>query len=201
VCYPFPNSHFATRDHQNSYSIKLVETRGRRLGPFLAFSHCWGKEQRIRRTTETYPIHLKTIPYSSLPRTPRDAVRFSIGMGVRYLWIDSLCIIQDKTEDWAAEATRMVDIYESAHLVLAASSAKDGAAGFYRYPSKFHSILTGRNNDTLATPEDVMARRPFSHCGMDSDRKGLGFYLYNESKIILSGGAHERFKRRFIPPK
>lgn len=77
----------------------------------------------------------------------------------------------------------MADIYESAHPVLAASSTKDGIAGFYRYPSKFHSILTGRNNDSLAIPDDIMVRQPFSHCEMDSDRKGLSFYLYNESKI------------------
>jgi hypothetical protein len=54
---------------------------------------------------------------------------------VRYLWIDSLCIIQDDTEDWRTESLRMDQVYKNALLNIAATAASDSRRGlFYSRP-------------------------------------------------------------------
>jgi hypothetical protein len=59
-------------------------------------------------------------------------------MGIRYVWIDSLCIIQGDSQDWHSEAAKMGDVYRNAALVVAASGAKDSSEGLFiseRQPS------------------------------------------------------------------
>ncbi|KAK4206688.1 heterokaryon incompatibility protein-domain-containing protein [Rhypophila decipiens] len=64
-----------------------------------------------------------SIPLSQLPRTFADAILVCRALGIPYIWIDSLCIIQDDKEDWAREATRMADVYRNAVLTLSADGA------------------------------------------------------------------------------
>jgi hypothetical protein len=54
-------------------------------------------------------------------------------LGVRYLWIDSLCIIQDD-EDWAREASYMYDVYSNSYLTISATSANDSSYGLFQTP-------------------------------------------------------------------
>jgi hypothetical protein len=67
-----------------------------------------------------------------LPPTFPDAVQLSRALGIAYLWIDSLCIIQDDADDWAREAGRMADVYRSATLTLSADAAADCNAGLFQ---------------------------------------------------------------------
>ncbi|EFY84727.1 putative tol protein [Metarhizium acridum CQMa 102] len=69
-----------------------------------------------------------------LPRNFRDAITVTLGIGLKYLWIDSLCIVQDDKDDWNSESVEMENIYSSAYCTIAASSAK----------SSFHGFLTHR---------------------------------------------------------
>jgi len=64
-----------------------------------------------------------------LPKTFQDAVRFAREFGVQYLWIDSLCIIQNDPEDWAREAARMTEVYESGLFTIAADAGDSSSAG------------------------------------------------------------------------
>jgi hypothetical protein len=52
-------------------------------------------------------------------------------LGIDFLWIDSLCIIQDSTSDWKGESAKMASIYENAFLTIASTKSKEGAAGCY----------------------------------------------------------------------
>lgn len=52
-------------------------------------------------------------------------------LGIDYLWIDSLCIIQDDIDDWAKEASRMHSVYHNAYLTFAATGAADGSEGLF----------------------------------------------------------------------
>jgi hypothetical protein len=54
------------------------------------------------------------------------AVSITRGLGINYLWMDTLCIIQDDVEDWEHEASKMDRVYQNSTLVIAASGAKDG---------------------------------------------------------------------------
>ncbi|OCL05864.1 HET-domain-containing protein, partial [Glonium stellatum] len=63
------------------------------------------------------------IPLECLPRTFREAVNITRAIGQRYIWIDSLCIIQDSIEDWEAEAAKMAEVYSKSLCTLVATSA------------------------------------------------------------------------------
>ncbi|ORY09011.1 heterokaryon incompatibility protein-domain-containing protein, partial [Clohesyomyces aquaticus] len=111
-------------------TVRLVETK-RRRDHYIALSHCWGPPTKRPLCTSkaTFPQHLAGIHISSLPKTFRDAVAITRLLNLRYLWIDSLCIIQDDRNDWSMEAPRMGAFYSGAHLVIAASGARDSTEG------------------------------------------------------------------------
>lgn len=100
---------------------------------YCALSHCWGAEDRrpIRTTKATLNSHLKGIGLEQLPASFRDAITVTRAIGVRYLWVDSLCIVQDDKVDWKKEAKTMGKLYENAVLTIAASGAKDCHEGCF----------------------------------------------------------------------
>lgn len=116
--------------------ISITNNDSRR---YIALSHCWGKSQPITTTAKNYEEHLKSIPWSALPQTFQDTILVVRALGVRFLWIDSLCIIQDKDTvytgnedtDWAREASKMAEVYTNAWLTIAATSAADGTQGLF----------------------------------------------------------------------
>jgi len=73
--------------------------------------------------------HTKAISPSALPKTFQDAVEVTRAIGLRYLWIDSLCIVQDDRDDWLRESQEMGLIYQYAQITVAASHARDGTEG------------------------------------------------------------------------
>jgi len=81
--------------------------------------------------TERNSLHDRKegIPWKDIPKTFQDAMVVTRSLGLRFLWIDSLCIIQDDLDDWALESSKMCHIYANATLTLAASAAEDGAGG------------------------------------------------------------------------
>ncbi|KAK4682171.1 hypothetical protein QC764_113110 [Podospora pseudoanserina] len=99
---------------------------------FVALSHCWGAGGTPFMTTrKTLALHThEGIEISKLPQTFRDAVILMASLGLRYVWIDSLCILQDDPEDWAREAAQMADIYRYAHLVIIGANSPGDTLGF-----------------------------------------------------------------------
>ena len=96
------------------------------LGQYIALSHCWGHgPQLLETTTKNIASHTKQIKFSDLSRSFRDAVRICRRLSVRYLWLDTLCILQDSRDDWAEQASKMASIYENAFLTLAFSGARN----------------------------------------------------------------------------
>ncbi|WAO91487.1 HET domain-containing protein [Fusarium falciforme] len=71
------------------------------------------------------------IPWESLPKTFQDAISLVRKLGYQYIWIDSLCIIQDDPQDWELEASRMASIYQNSQLTIAASRAIDSSQGLF----------------------------------------------------------------------
>ncbi|KAI0100335.1 heterokaryon incompatibility protein-domain-containing protein [Nemania sp. FL0031] len=97
---------------------------------YAALSHCWGSIQPLRTLRCNIESHVKGIRVASMPKTFQDAIRVTRYLGIRYLWIDSLCIIQDDDEDWGREAAKMAAYYTGAEVVLAASSSQGSSEGF-----------------------------------------------------------------------
>ncbi|KAK0621641.1 heterokaryon incompatibility protein-domain-containing protein [Bombardia bombarda] len=115
--------------------IRLVEPPTNFSPHFVALSHCWGKTQQAVTTKNNYHERLASISLQELSKTFQDAVWITRRLGIRFLWIDSLCIVQDDADDWEREAVDMGRIYAAAYLTVAASHGADGTAGiFYESP-------------------------------------------------------------------
>jgi hypothetical protein len=78
-------------------------------------------------------IHLlcNWAPTSQLCKTFRDAIQATLSFDLKYLWIDSLCIIQDNEEDWGRGSVRMSAVYGNAVVNLAATNSADGNGGLF----------------------------------------------------------------------
>lgn len=130
--------------------IRLFESQGQK-GTYAALSHCWGTSKAFLTTRATLEARKKGFSLGMMPATFRDAVRVVRALGVRFLWIDSLCIIQGDTRDWEIEGSRMGDVYSNAYLTIAASNAGDNAEGFLKgRQRKSHLSL-----DLTASPGDT----------------------------------------------
>jgi|SRR5436853_3533259 len=75
---------------------------------YMTLSHCWGEQVPTRLLTSNYASFLHRIPSQMLPRTFADVIGITRRFNVQYLWIDSLCIIQDQISDWEKESNRKV---------------------------------------------------------------------------------------------
>lgn len=84
----------------------------------------------------------------TLPKTLRDAIIVSRALGLQYLWIDAICIIQDSPEDWAEQAGKMAGIYQDAHLTISADNAEGSDSGF----------LADRNLQAIRSCHNTRAR-------------------------------------------
>ena len=107
--------------------IKLVEGFQE---TYTALSHRWGTSRHLTATTQTLEELKSGISTDLLPLTFRDAVYATRRLGVNYLWIDALCIIQDDKADWQRESRAMGNIFMNAKFVLAAHCAADDSEGF-----------------------------------------------------------------------
>ncbi len=95
-----------------------------------ALSYCWGTEQPQQTTSANLQAHKAGIAVSILPRTIHDAIRVSRALGLKYLWVDSLCIIQDSASHKQLELRIMGAIYHNAYVVISAASAATCNDGF-----------------------------------------------------------------------
>jgi hypothetical protein len=73
-------------------------------------------------TTSNIALQLKEIFVDSLPLTPCDAVIITRELGIQYLWIDAICIIEDDIQDWHRESGAKIKTYSNAHLTIAAAT-------------------------------------------------------------------------------
>ena len=71
------------------------------------------------------------ININALSRNFQDAVAISRRIHVSYLWIDSLCILQDSIDDWKAESPVMGQVYANAYCVISATASESSPAGAF----------------------------------------------------------------------
>lgn len=99
--------------------------------PYMTLSHSWGKKKFLILLTSNLEEFKNTISLKSLTKTFQDAITITRRCNIRYLWIDSLCIIQDSKEDWETESAMMAALYENTYLNIAATAARDGDDGCF----------------------------------------------------------------------
>lgn len=104
--------------------------------PYMTLSHCWGGGSPLQLVKVTLSAFQQNIDASQLPKTFLQATQMAKYLGCSYLWIDSLCIIQDDWDDWLHEAALMGQVYKNSICNIAATDATDGSKGcfFIRNP-------------------------------------------------------------------
>ncbi|KAK0636048.1 heterokaryon incompatibility protein-domain-containing protein, partial [Bombardia bombarda] len=97
---------------------------------WAALSHCWGGGTPIKLLQANLTQLTEHVNISDLPATFSNAIDIARFLGLRYLWIDSICIIQDDTHDWDVEASRMGFVYSQAFLVICGASSPNPSTPF-----------------------------------------------------------------------
>ncbi|KAF2809817.1 HET-domain-containing protein [Mytilinidion resinicola] len=101
-------------------------------GKYVCLSHCWGKTPITCCTTiDTVGKAMDFLDYGALPRNFQDAITITRRLDIQYIWIDSVCIIQDDKYDWEVESAKMADIYRYSYLTIAAASSADSTGGCF----------------------------------------------------------------------
>lgn len=121
----------------------LVETNGATGPAYVALSYCWGwwEEHPPMKTLKldvpefgleaNYSEHLRAIKFGSMPKTIQDAVTICRKLGIQYLWVDALCIVQHDIEEWSVESGKMCQVYSNAALTISATHAGGSSAGIF----------------------------------------------------------------------
>jgi len=125
---------------ENDGTVRLYVTRPEDVGHmqsfrYIALSHQWGDptlHNHFNATPENIDVLTEGISESLLPPMFQNAIRFTRELNVRYLWIDSICIIQGPEGDFANEAQYMETVFHLAYCVIAASHSSGTSTSFLR---------------------------------------------------------------------
>jgi hypothetical protein len=143
--------------------VRLVESETLKNDTLYAtLSHCWGQCTIIRLLRGLYEEFTKGIKFDTLSKTFQDAVLLTTSLGMHYLWIDSLCIIQDAEENWARESSRMCSVYSNSWVTFAATSSTDGSGGLF-HPREPLLTQPGRAENISTNAEDLSSPDISSH--------------------------------------
>ncbi|KAJ4385544.1 hypothetical protein N0V93_009973 [Gnomoniopsis smithogilvyi] len=169
---------------------------------YVALSYCWGTKMSPCLTTSgNLAQHMNNIGWPSIPQTFRDAVLFTRSLGVEYLWIDSICIIQGDDAiakaDWSREAAQMYKYYSNAYVTLAAASSSDCHGGLFNKDpiEEFHLLdFTFRGHDySLFASENPSDALDFADAAA-----GLGWDVENRYPLLSRAWA---FQERLVSPR
>ena len=115
--------------NDKSLCLKLSSIKGRK-GRYIALSYAWGCNIEFQTTKATLKVIEQGFAITALPQTLQDAATVAHKLGIPYLWIDSICIIQDSDEDKLLEISSMRTVYANAFLTISATNAHHAYEGF-----------------------------------------------------------------------
>jgi Heterokaryon incompatibility protein (HET) len=141
------------------FTVSLYETPNE-SAEYTCLSYCWGGELPIQTTTSTLDLFKHDVAWSILPKTFQDAIQLTSMLGIQYIWIDALCIVQDDELDWARESAKMAEIYSRSYLTIGAALAKNCHVGCFvlqdEQPGLRHEV---RDHDPNGSPYSIYVRK------------------------------------------
>ncbi|OLN92774.1 hypothetical protein CCHL11_06733 [Colletotrichum chlorophyti] len=146
---------------QNDENVRLFLTNGMKAD-YIALSHCWGGAISPLLTAQTLMPFQTSIAISDLPANFRDAIIITRQLGIRYLWIDSLCIQQDSKSDWEVESKKMGTVYRNSTITISAMTSggsKEGILNHNPKPRNSEPKASVRVFNTREDKQEVTARR------------------------------------------
>jgi hypothetical protein len=115
--------------------VRIVNTRDTEFFvglKYMTISHCWGDIRMFKLTIESFGPLSSGIDASLLPKTFQDSIKVALFLSISSLWIDSLWIFQNSSEDWAQESSAMGAVYYNAACNITAGAAKNGNISLLR---------------------------------------------------------------------
>jgi hypothetical protein len=119
---------------QGPRQVRVYLSGANERASYACLSHCWGGVVPLKLLQATLREFQQKIPWDRLPRTFKDAIEVARGLNIKFLWIDSLCIVQDDDNDWRRESSMMASVYSQSYITLAASQAADSTQGLFVDP-------------------------------------------------------------------
>jgi hypothetical protein len=196
------------QDLKASGSVKLHLSSSDERSQYVSLSYCWGLESQPTTTTGNYKARIDKIAFRTLSETVQNAIEVTQKLGIRFLWVDALCIIQDDAQDKAREIDGMGEIYRNASLTIAAGNSPSAQEGFLATepllkPWKLSLLLP----DGFIGNVMVVPRHPFPSGGHKSrhplNSRGWAFQEYILSTRVLFFGCGDvwwRCQRMTLEP-
>ena len=170
-----------------SHPPKLYVTHHEQ-GIWVALSHCWGREARFVTESRSIAERQQGMTLEAIPATFRDGILVTRRLGYQYLWIDSLCILQDSKEDWARESSQMQHYYKNAILTVATDNLTGDHEGFLdtTRPRDSKSIRIPFHTSLALEPVYVYVRKHVHLPGYQNDSAPLNTRGWTLQENLLS---------------
>ncbi len=162
---PWSPPYFPSRvlDISDPNFVRLHHVTGRESGGYACLSHCWGTTRFLMTTQSNLDDHYSHIPWASLPKSFQDAITITRRLRIPYLWVDSLCIVQDDKEDWKHESGEMADIYAGGKITISASMAASDLDGFTSPTPAQHLSRTLKYRSEDGSTQTIRMRKTLTH--------------------------------------
>jgi len=159
---------------------KMEATSLANAAKYMALSYCWGTAEQAAKlpktTKDTIFLRIEKIELNAMPQTFQDAITVARTLGIKYLWVDSLCIIQDDARDWEIESSKMAAIFSNAYLTLVAASGSSCNDSFLRReisgPTCTVSMSLKRGEKTIEGKYSLRFRRRWGTSDKMADISG-----------------------------
>ncbi|KAH0537836.1 hypothetical protein FGG08_005449 [Glutinoglossum americanum] len=132
VCLPHRVIDVGAPGAKGVYPEPSLSVGANRPGQYATLSYRWGDSLTLAATLSTLESMKEGIALCSMPQTFQDAIEVTRRLGIRYLWIDALCIMQDSSQDWQKQSAVMGQIYMDAWLNISVGGALDPQSGFLK---------------------------------------------------------------------
>ncbi|PSN72120.1 HET-domain-containing protein [Corynespora cassiicola Philippines] len=116
-------------------SLRVVETSAIPTADmkFAALSYVWGLNQTFTLLKTTRTELMASFGLHQLPKTIQDAIIVTRCIGLRYIWVDAICIFQDSPADKTIELPKMRHIYKNAAVSIIAAISSTATEGFLHH--------------------------------------------------------------------
>lgn len=166
-------------------NLRLITTTSCSLeGYYTTLSHRWGQAEFLQLKRHNLQELHRNVPVAGLPQTFREAILASKALRIRYLWIDSLCIVQDDPSDWAYEASQMHMVYSNSHCNISASHGEDSTEGLFRDRNS-HALCSTEVNFCTTNRLTTKARQAYVLANVVLMRKDIEGCPLNKRGWVL----------------
>ena len=110
-------------------SFRLVEAKTG--DQYAALTYCWGGDQDCKLTMERLSKGT-AFQATDLPPTIMYAIQVARNLGLSFLWVDSLCIVQDDDVNKDIEIDKMADIHGNATVTISAANSVSCREGIFK---------------------------------------------------------------------